>query len=584
MRTRRRPFTLQVAGEEVAEVALDDTVITVGPDEQPVRLRRVEVEVVPSWVDALRPLVEDLRRSCGLQPATLSKFEAGLLALGVEVPGLPDLGPTEVTPESNLGDLALAVIRVHIGVLLAREPGTRLGEDIEELHDMRVATRRLRAAIDFFVDALPVRAQTFRSELTWLAGVLGNVRDLDVQIDRLDEMDEWVTAGVAADGGDGGSPLEELRILLAAQRAWARRDLLDALDSSRWERLTSGLVAMVQPVPRRRTPAARQPATAVLPDLVTSRHRAVMKAARRARRSGQAPDFHRLRIRCKRLRYSLEFTAGVYGGRTERFTRKLAKLQDALGLMQDAEVATARLLALATSAGAGGPDRLPPRTVFAMGAVAERYRVESTELLTQMPRRLAVLQGVEWRDLATHMVSRRLQTLATVPAPRPVQALGVAVPETADRTEPAGWRGTADRTEPPATGAAGPVPAAPAVPPAVTVVPPAAQQRVPPDAPLRFDPTEPDTVRAVPTPAEPVVPTPGSAPSPAAAALSAWPDSAWGPPRPGGWPVAPPPAGTPAGPGTGTDADKDAGNDEYHRNGSAAHRPAGAHPTGTDGG
>ena len=188
VRTRRRPFSLRIDGEEVAEVAVDDTVVDVGLGQPPVRLRRVEVEVAPRWVDDLEPLVRDLRTASGLQPATLSKFEAGLLALGVTIPGLPDLGPIEVAATSTVGDLAYAVLRRHLAVLLAKEPGTRLGEDIEELHDMRVATRRLRAAIDLFADAFPVRARGLRDELSWLATVLGGVRDLDVQIDNLDDM------------------------------------------------------------------------------------------------------------------------------------------------------------------------------------------------------------------------------------------------------------------------------------------------------------------------------------------------------------------------------------------------------------
>ncbi len=65
-----------------------------GAMHQPVRLQRVEVEVVPAWVQAFRRLfVDALRRECGLQPAALSKFEAGLLAAGLRVPPPPELGP-----------------------------------------------------------------------------------------------------------------------------------------------------------------------------------------------------------------------------------------------------------------------------------------------------------------------------------------------------------------------------------------------------------------------------------------------------------------------------------------------------------
>ena len=145
VRTRRRPFALRVGGIDAAEVALDDTMIVVGGGQRPTQLRRVEVEVHPEWLDALDPIVEQLRTSCGLQPARLSKFEAGLLAMGQEIPGPPDLGPTGIAEDSTMGEVAFAVLRRQLAVLRAKEPGTRLGEDPEELHDMRVATRRLRA-------------------------------------------------------------------------------------------------------------------------------------------------------------------------------------------------------------------------------------------------------------------------------------------------------------------------------------------------------------------------------------------------------------------------------------------------------
>jgi len=412
VRTRRRAFSLRVGSEDVAELALDETTIVGDTGARPVHLKRVEVEVVHRWTDPLGPVVADLREACGLAPAALSKYEAGLLALGITVPGAPDLGSTEVTADSTLGELAFAVLRRHLGALLAREPGTRLGENIEELHDMRVATRRLRAAIDLFVGVLPVRVSTVRTELGWLAAVLGEVRDFDVQLEHMDDMGEWRIAWAA--GEAGVDPLVHLRDLLVARREQAREHLLAALESSRYEKLTSTLTQMAVVGPSRRNAAARIPAVVSVPDLVAPRHRSVVKGARRAKRSGVEEDFHRLRIRCKRLRYSLEFTSDLYGGRAERFVKRMAKLQDALGLMQDAEVATAQLLAITAESGA----ELPSLTVFAMGSVAERYRVEAADLLAIMPERLRVLAGEEWESLVDLMRRRREAALASLPAPR----------------------------------------------------------------------------------------------------------------------------------------------------------------------
>ncbi len=433
VRTRRRAFALRVSGTDVAELALDETVMSAGAGQRPARLCRVEVEVDPQWVEPLEPMVNDLRDTCGLRPAALSKFEAGLLALGMTVPGPPDLGSVTVEREPAFGDVALAVVRRHLGTMLAKEPGTRLGEDPEELHQMRVSTRRLRAALDFFTEALPARSRSLSDELAWIAAVLGRVRDLDVQIERTTEMREWVGEWVQAWDGDAasdGSPLDRLLDVLAAARDRERAALLDALDSTRWERLVTGLTSLTRPVARPLA-LARVPATSVLPDLVRARHRAAARAARRARRSRDPADFHRLRIRCKRLRYSLEFASLVYGERADRFARRLARLQDALGLVQDGEVATARLWALATHpTGASDTDpgsrdapsglsqrasALPPATVFCMGAVADRYRTESAEHVAAMPRRLKLLHGSQWRALDAVMQRRQAPVAPSTP-------------------------------------------------------------------------------------------------------------------------------------------------------------------------
>ncbi len=419
IRTRRRPYALQVGAEDVAEIALDDTQIVLGDGQRPAQMRRVEVEVIPAWVDALEPVVDELRAACGLQPASLSKFEAGLLALGVNVPGAPDLGPTDVHPGSTLGELAYAVLRRHLGALLAHEPGTRLGEDPEELHDMRVATRRLRAAIDLFSSVLPARAATLRAELGWLASALGVVRDLDVQILRMEDFEAW-SAGLSTAGGDA-QPIDELGALLERERVEGRDQLLEALESARWERLAAGLTTLARQGPSRRSVAARRPAVLVVPDLIEERHRAVRRAARRAKHSGVAADFHRLRIRDKRLRYALEFSADLYGRRTEPFVRQLTRLQDRLGLLQDAEVAVARMTALVERP----TDPLPPATVFAMGAIAERYREEAARLLDGLPKLLKVVSDDEWRQLET-LMRRRALAVGTL-TPRPV-APGAGAP------------------------------------------------------------------------------------------------------------------------------------------------------------
>src|SRR5579875_2904534 len=406
VRTRRQPFSLRADGQELAEVALDDTTIAVGAPHPPARLRRVEVEVAPGWVGALEEVVADLRRAADLRPAALSKFEAGLAACGVPVPGPPDTGPLDVPAGATLGDLAFSVVRRQLREVLAHEPGTRLGEDPEQLHDMRVATRRLRAALELFSGALPARAAALRDELAWIARQLGAVRDLDVQLEELREL-----AGATAH--PDAAPLAHLVALLETVRDEARRGLLESLDSARWERLTAALLALARHGPGGRAREAGTPAALAVPALLAARHRPTPRAARRARRTGTGEDFHRVRIGAKRLRYSVEFTAPLYGDAATRFAQELAGLQELLGTMHDAEVAAARLRSLATrEAGPLGP--LPAETVFVMGGIAARAARRARRLRRTAPKRLRVLGGRGWQDLRTEVdAARRRAEAAT---------------------------------------------------------------------------------------------------------------------------------------------------------------------------
>jgi triphosphatase len=336
-----------------------------------------------------------------------------VLARGYVIPARVDLGPTAVRSDSTIGALVDAVIRRQLGALLAHEPGTRLGEDTEELHDMRVASRRLRAALGVFADILPPQFAPLEPELKWLADVLGAVRDLDVQLERLDEP-QW--HGLWADGPAGSSPADELRGVLRRERDGARTALLQALDSARYERLTSGLLALAQQGACQRTVAGHLKALTVVPGLIEQRHRAAVKAARRARRSGAAPDFHRVRIRGKRLRYALEFVQDLYGEPALTFTKQLTGLQDLLGSIQDCQVAMDRLHTLATRA----QPPLSRPAVFLMGAVADGARREGDRLLAKANKKVELLRGAEWHHLAHVLESRKMaDTPGRPPIPEP---------------------------------------------------------------------------------------------------------------------------------------------------------------------
>jgi triphosphatase len=404
LRTRRQVFTLRLDGAVVGELSLDDTSIPV-PDGRPARLQRVEIEVEPSAVESVAPLVDELRVACGLSPAGASKFQAGVLAAGLAPPAPEDLGPAEVEDRMTVGEVAFAVLRTHFVEFLGHEPGVRLGEDPEEVHDMRVAIRRMRAAMSVFREALPVRTQRLRDELKWVAGELGEVRDLDVQ---LEQFREW-RRGMPDQDREALAPLVRR---LEERHAEARAQVLTDLDSPRYERVVAGMTDLLRRGPLRRSPASRTPALVAAPDILRRRRRKVRKQGDSLDPSSPPEDFHRLRIRTKRFRYAVEFLSPLAPKPSRRLVRRLVAVQDCLGEHQDAQVAMAHIREMVDR------EDLPVRAVFLLGRVSERYARRAEELRAEFPGVYARIRGKPWRRLRRTLETRRAEAVAALPPSR----------------------------------------------------------------------------------------------------------------------------------------------------------------------
>lgn len=390
----RHIFALEDDQGLIAEIAVDDTAILRDGAES-ARIARLEVEIEPGALNRARGYVAVLAASLHLRSAPTSKFAAGLAVAGLAptAPAVP--GPTAVTPAMTAAEAAFAVLRKQFAVFLANEPGTRLGEDIEALHDMRVATRRTRAALSAFGPFLPARMQPFRAQLGRIAAVLGEVRDLDVQLERAREWEAALPARAPA--------LQPVEDLLRTRREAARRRMLLLLNSRWYEQVTARYAAALERGPAS-SGVGHGPVLAVGPALIEGRHRTLVQRGRRIRRSSPPADYHRLRIDAKKLRYALEFLGPLYGKPAAQFTTRLVALQDLLGTHQDAEVAIETLDTMARTV-----KRLPPETLVAMGAVAERYRSQAAALRKQFPGEFKPLEGREWRALRK-AVERKART------------------------------------------------------------------------------------------------------------------------------------------------------------------------------
>src|SRR5882672_9737277 len=159
------------------------------------------------------------------------------------------LNPTEppLTPDSPMIALAYRCLRLEYRSLVERQPERETASTPEDVHQSRIATRRLRVALRLFGALLPPRAVArLGKELRWLAGALGEVRDLDVHTEALHE--HLTSAGAAA-----AQELGSYELALRRERLAARDVLKNLFSSNRYTGLMSDLVALLENAP---SPAA----------------------------------------------------------------------------------------------------------------------------------------------------------------------------------------------------------------------------------------------------------------------------------------------------------------------------------------
>jgi CHAD domain-containing protein len=280
-------------------------------------------------------------------------------------------------PRRSAADAVRDALAEGVTRLLRNEGGVRAC-DVEAVHQMRVAVRRLRSDLRTMKPLLDADwADELSSALRPLAASLGAVRDLDVLVQRIE-----------SDAGDLAADLTMLVQNLCALRDIARGALIASLGSTEHAALLERVAAAARSP--QLSPLATLDADDALPELVAAAWR---RLARRADRVARAlardpaePDdakLHRVRILAKRARYAAEAATGALGqsrGRAAaRFARRLATIQGLLGEHQDV---IGVMRELRDAVGAGGSD---PRLAFAAGRLLEREAAAAARARVAFP-------------------------------------------------------------------------------------------------------------------------------------------------------------------------------------------------------
>jgi triphosphatase len=352
-RFTRRSGLIQFDGTGKAELAIDRGSIVAGTRREPIR--EAELELVSGDPDALLRFAHGLE----LPLAYESKAERGYrLSAGLErgprkwrMPALDSAGSAHEA-FAALFSAALA----QVGTNAAGMPGST---DPEYLHQLRVGLRRLRSALQAF-GPIVEGAKPLKKSLRRLTPALGTARDWDVFVQTLGKA------------GAGAQLLRNAR----RERNRAKRAAIETVSSPE---LHGFLFHSLRWLQSRGSPRA----DVTLSDLAPGRLERLHRKAAVAPTSDTPKRRHKLRIRIKRLRYACEFFAPCFAAAAvEPYVRRLARLQDILGELNDIRVAR-RLL---RHFGAQAPSRLDYREKRLIRALEEaRARFGSEPPYWQRP-------------------------------------------------------------------------------------------------------------------------------------------------------------------------------------------------------
>ena len=265
---------------------------------------------------------------------------------GALIEPFPAMPPAAITPvktsalslavDATAEDAFVAVIDACLRHAAVNLPAVLDGQ-IEGVHQMRVAFRRLRSGLKSFRPLAPREASAgLVEDIRWLNGFLGPARDWDVF------LHEGLTPIFGRFPRKRGLSL--FRSKAETIRRTHHRTLRTALGEPRYRAMLEQFADWLQRRPWRdvigdeRRQRLEEPALAFATPLLERDHRRVVKRGE-AFTELSAEARHALRIRIKELRYALDFFAGLYPAeKVKPYAGALAKLQDALGVMNDGAV------------------------------------------------------------------------------------------------------------------------------------------------------------------------------------------------------------------------------------------------------
>jgi CHAD domain-containing protein len=369
LRTIRRMVQLLDLDDRRLGEVVDDEVSVLSGRRIAARFRELEVEITDDTPDGLLDVVLSRLRAAGAgEPDPTPKYVRAVGSLATQP---PEITARDLADDARVSEVLGRALSLSVTQLLRHDAVMRLDGDPEGVHRARVASRRLRSDLRTFRSTLqPQWLDPIREELRWLGSVLGEARDADVMLARIQARSESVppteSPGVA-----------QIVDALDHRRKEAHAVLLETLRSDRYVALLDRLVeAAHEPAVN---PDADAPVRDIASDLLDGPWKHLRSAAKAARKQPGDTELHTVRIRAKRVRYAADAVAPLLGKPARRFADAAADLQSILGEQHDAVVAEAWLRTWAAA------DRRSGDAAFAAGMLAGIERASARDARDRWP-------------------------------------------------------------------------------------------------------------------------------------------------------------------------------------------------------
>lgn len=307
-------------------------------------LAELELELKDGPTEALFDLAREVARTSPLRFAIETKADRGY-ALAQGAPDKPVRSkPLQLEPDLSSSAAFSMIMAEGLRQIIANENAILRARDVDGVHQMRVAIRRLRSAMAAFGKAYAHgEIARIKGELAWLAGVLGLARDWDVFLAR--------SIKPAQEAFPDDSGIEDLTMATRVARREAWDVVLAALEGQRYRVLIVDMAAAISgqvwidPVREAAAVAAGKRSPYDRPIVKTAR-KCLDKRLAKVRRLGErvedlsVPERHDMRIALKRLRYAADFLQSCFSRKAAaKYLGALTRLQDVFGELNDAAMA-----------------------------------------------------------------------------------------------------------------------------------------------------------------------------------------------------------------------------------------------------